>query len=110
MRGGLSLNWKSFFLGLSVGVVSGFATKQILDANAFVSPEKALANAKELFKQSGPISGSWIQMKTEPYEKQNLSYTVYKGGISRFTEESMEQYEFIADAATGSIIETVKLV
>ncbi|MGG0717381.1 PepSY domain-containing protein [Robertmurraya massiliosenegalensis] len=103
------MNWKSFFLGLGVGVVSGFATKQLLDAKTHVSPEKALANAKELFKQSGPISGSWIQMKTEPYEKQNLTYIVYKGGISRFTDKSMEQYEFIADAATGSIIETKEI-
>ncbi|WP_019154895.1 PepSY domain-containing protein [Robertmurraya massiliosenegalensis] len=103
------MNWKSFFLGLGVGVISGFATKQLLDAKTYVSPEKALANAKELFKQSGPISGSWIQMKAEPYENHNLTYTVYKGGISRFTDDSMKQYEFIADAATGSIIETKEI-
>lgn len=105
----MRLNWKSFFLGLGVGIVSGFLTKELLDTKTVVSPEKALANAKELFKQSGPISGSWIQMNTEPYEKQNLQYTVYKGGISRALDGSFEQYEFIADASTGSIIETARI-
>jgi len=103
------LNWKSFFLGLSVGIVSGFVTKEILDSKTMVSPEKALSNAKELFKQAGPISGSWIHMNTEPYEKAHFTYTVYKGGISRAIDEKIEQYEFVADAVTGSVIETVKL-
>lgn len=103
------MNWKSFFLGLGVGIVSGVVTKEILDSKMVVTPEKALANAKTLFKQSGPISGSWIHMKTESYEKGDFSYTVYKGGISRVADDSTEQYEFVADAATGAIIETIKL-
>lgn len=103
------MNWKSFFLGVSVGIVSGFLTKEILDSKMFVSPEKALANAKDLFKQSGPISGSWIHMKTEPFEKQNLNYTVYKGGISRAVNDDIEQFEFIADASTGAIIDVERL-
>lgn len=89
--------------------MSGYATKELLSQKTYVSPEKALANAKAAFKQAGPISGSWIQMKPESYIKQDLSYTVYKGGISRNIHDHFEQYEFIADAHTGSIIETVKL-
>ena len=103
------MNWKSFFLGLGVGIMSGYATRELLSQKTYVSPEKALANAKAAFKQSGPISGSWIQMKPEAYEKQNLSYKVYKGGISRAFDDQIEQYEFIADAHTGSILETTKL-
>ncbi|RTR29557.1 hypothetical protein EKG37_14780 [Robertmurraya yapensis] len=104
------MNWKSFFLGLSVGLVSGFVAKELLDTNSNVSPEKALANAKSLFKQSGPISGSWIHMKTESYEKQGLTYDVYRGGISRTVGHEISQYEFIADAKTGAIIDTVRLL
>lgn len=103
------MNWKSFFLGLGVGIASGFATRELLAQKTYVSPEKALANAKSLFKKVAPISGSWIQMKPELYEKDNLSYTVYKGGITRTVDDSIEQYEFIADAYTGSIIDTMKL-
>lgn len=107
--GGKKVNWKSLFLGIGVGFISGFLTKEILDAKTVVSPEKALANAKDLFKQDGPISGSWIHMKTEPYEKQNLTYTVYKGGISRAINDEMVQFEFIADAKTGVVIDVAKL-
>ncbi|WP_077214279.1 PepSY domain-containing protein [Bacillus dakarensis] len=103
------MNWKSFLLGLGVGIMSGYATKELLSQKTYVSPEKALANAKAAFKQAGPISGSWIQMKPESYVKQDLLYTVYKGGISRSTHNDIEQFEFIADAHTGSIIETVRL-
>lgn len=107
--GGITLNWKSFFLGLTVGMVSGYVTKEIIDAKMIVTPEKALANAKELFKQSGPINGSWIHMKTETFEKGPFTYTIYRGGISRLFENELEQYEFIADATTGTIIETIQL-
>lgn len=103
------MNWKSFFLGLSVGIVSGYVTKELLDAKTVVSPEKALANAKDLFKQSGPVSGSWIHMNTEPFEKDTFAYTVYKGGISRAVNERIEQFEFIVDATNGSVLETFKL-
>lgn len=110
MIGGfIDMNWKSFLLGLGVGIVSGYATRELLTQKTLVTPEKALSNAKNLFKQSGPISGSWIQMKPEIFEKENLSYKVYKGGISRTSDDSLEQYEFIADAYTGSIIETAKI-
>lgn len=103
------MNWKSFVLGLSVGLVSGFVAKELLETNTNVSPEKALSNAKSLFKQSGPISGSWIHMKPESYEKQGLTYDVYRGGISRTVGHEIVQYEFIADAKTGAIIDSVSL-
>ncbi|MBT2690519.1 PepSY domain-containing protein [Bacillus sp. ISL-47] len=103
------MNWKSFILGVGVGLAGGYAARELLSQNASVSPEKALENAKEAFKQEGPISGSWIQMKAEPYEKGHLKYQVYKGGISTFSGEKAEQYEFIADAGTGAILDVFPL-
>ncbi|MDZ5472565.1 PepSY domain-containing protein [Bacillus sp. 31A1R] len=103
------MNWKSFLLGLGIGIVSGYATKEIISAKSYVSSEKALASAKAAFKELGPISGSWIHMKTEPYEKEHLSFTVYKGGVSRNINGQMEQYEFVADARTGSIIDAYRI-
>lgn len=103
------MNWKSFILGIGIGLVSGYATKEILAKKMHVSPEKALANAKEAFKELGSISGSWIQMKTEPYKKQHLTYTVYKGGLTRNVDGQYEQYEFIADSETGAIIDVYKV-
>ncbi|MBY0124142.1 PepSY domain-containing protein [Bacillus sp. S/N-304-OC-R1] len=103
------MNWKSFLLGVGVGIAGGYAARELIAHKVTVSPEKALANAKEAFKKEGPISGSWIQMQTEAFQKNQLTYNVYRGGISRFTGEDTEQYEFIADAKTGAILEAYQL-
>lgn len=103
------MNWKSFMLGVAVGLAGGYAAREVLSKKTTISPERALSNAKDAFKKEGPISGSWIQMNAEPFEKGMLQYKVYRGGISRLTGEDMEQYEFIADASTGAILDTYRL-
>jgi len=103
------MNWKSFLTGVSVGIISGFLASEWVSQKGKVSPEKALTHAKAKFKERGPISGSWIQMTTEPYEKNNITYDVYKGGVSRTVDDTLEQYEFISDAKTGSILEVYPL-
>jgi predicted small secreted protein len=99
------MNWKSFFLGVTVGIIGGFTTKEILDKKTNVSPEKVLEQVKTQFKQNGPISGSWIHMVAEPYEKHELNYCVYKGGIFKNNNGTNEQHNFIADASTGTILD-----
>ncbi|MBM7653208.1 hypothetical protein [Neobacillus cucumis] len=99
------MNWKSFFLGAAVGMASGYLTKEILSQNTKVTPEKVLGLVKKQFRQHGPISGSWIHMTAEPYVKNHLTYDVYKGGISRNNQGINQQFEFIADAKTGTLIE-----
>lgn len=103
------MNWKSFLLGAAVGLAGGYAAREVLAQKASVSPEKALSNAKAAFKKEGPISGSWIQMNEEPYKHGLLQYKVYRGGITRQTDDETSQYEFIADANTGAILDTYKL-
>ncbi|MEK4201081.1 PepSY domain-containing protein [Cytobacillus sp. FSL K6-0265] len=99
------MSWKSFVLGVGVGLVGGYITREVMTEKIAASPEKALQNAKDAFKENGEISGSWIHMEKEPYQKEELSYEVYKGGISRYTGEDVKQYEFVADAKTGVIID-----
>jgi predicted small secreted protein len=103
------MNWKSFALGVSVGIVAGVAAKEIISQNTKVSPEKVLENVKDHFKQNGPISGSWIHMKAEPFEQHQVQYQVYKGGISKNNNGATEQYEFIADASTGTLLDVRRL-
>ncbi|MCA1038764.1 PepSY domain-containing protein [Bacillus infantis] len=103
------MNWKSFLLGVGVGVAGGLAAKELLADRTVVSPEKALDQAKAAFKKNGPISGSWIHMQPEPYEKHGLSYNVYKGGISRTADGAVSQYEFVADSRTGTILDAYPL-
>ncbi|MED3552930.1 hypothetical protein [Cytobacillus praedii] len=103
------MNWKSFILGVGVGLAGGYAARELLAQKTSVSPERALYNAKESFKKDGPISGSWIQMTKEPYKKGHLAYDIYRGGITRKIGETQEQFEFIADAGTGIILDAYKL-
>jgi len=103
------MNWKSFLLGAGVGIAGGYAVRELLTQNAAVTPEKALANAKAAFMADGQISGSWIQMKPEPYQNDQLHYNVYRGGISRKEGDEIVQYEFVADKDTGTILDAKKL-
>lgn len=105
----LFLNWKSFFIGFGTGLIGGFVANKYLKHVQETSPEKVLDQVKSLFKEQGPISGSWIQMKAEPYERDQLHYQVYKGGITKVVNDVSEPYEFIADAETGTILSINKL-
>ncbi|WP_342780672.1 PepSY domain-containing protein [Bacillus marasmi] len=100
------LNWKTFLIGVSSGLAGGLLASYLVtkDQPKKISPEKILQQVKAAFKENGPISGSWIHMKAEPYEKNHLSYVVYKGGISKMNQDGPTQYEFIADATTGTIL------
>ena len=99
------MNWKSFILGAAVGVVSGYAVKEIISQKTYVSPEKVLNSIKKQFNQNGPISGPWIHMEPEPFEKHQINYQVYKGGLSKNQNGVNEQFEFIADAKSGTLLD-----
>ncbi|MCA1056853.1 PepSY domain-containing protein [Rossellomorea aquimaris] len=99
------MNWKSFILGLGIGAAGGILLSDKLKDARFISAEKVLKDVKEAFKKEGKVDGSWITMKPEELKKHSISTNVYKGGISRRVEGRLEQYEFLADAHTGTIIE-----
>ncbi len=48
-------------------------------------------------------------METEPFKRQDVSTDVYRGGISRIREGEIEQFEFFADARTGTVVDLIKL-
>jgi predicted small secreted protein len=98
------LKKRNIVLALSLGFAAGYLLKSQMDEKQQVTPEKALSNAKEAFKKSGPISGSWIYMKPEEVEKNGLLYQAYRGGITRSTGGTHKQYEFYVDAETGAVV------
>lgn len=102
------MNWKTFILGAAAGFAAGYAVKQATDLSMKASPDKVLSNVKTAMKKDGKIYGSWIMMKPEPYHKFDLEYQVYKGGITRNTDGKQEQFEFVADADSGTVLEMVK--
>lgn len=103
------MNWKIFFIGVGAGLAGAYAVKELASQKETVSADKVLQHAKAVFKKSGSISGSWINMNAEPYTKPPIEYLVYKGGISRNVDGQVEQYEFIADASTGAILDAYPL-
>jgi predicted small secreted protein len=96
-------------IGAAVGFIVGYAAKEVINKEVNRSPEKVLEYVKNQFKQHGNISGSWIQTEALPYEKERIRYKVYKGGISKQENGVQKQYEFIAEAGTGTIIDIYPL-
>lgn len=99
------MRWKKSIAAISLGALVGFIAAKQISENQQLSPEKALKRAKESFKRQGPISGSWIHMKTEELAKDDFPYTVYRGGVSRTVDGETKQYEFYIDAVTGTILD-----
>jgi len=100
------MNWKCFFLGVSAGVAGGLIVKEATSRKEMISPEEILNRVKNAYKKDGPISGSWINMTSEPFLRSPIKHQVYKGGITRTVDGQSELFEFIADAKTGTILET----
>ncbi|MFC0522276.1 PepSY domain-containing protein [Pontibacillus salicampi] len=99
------MSWKKSVAAVGVGAVVGYAVAKQFNDHQQLSPEKALKFAKESFKRQGPISGSWIHMKTEELNKDDLPYTVYRGGVSRSVDGETKQYEFLIDAHSGTVLD-----
>ena len=44
-------------------------------------------------------------MYPETYVKDELTYKVYRGGVTRNLDGKREQFEFVADSKTGTLLE-----
>lgn len=70
-----------------------------------VRPQSVLARVRKSFEEDGPIEGAWIESKSAPLNRFGLKAAVYYGGITKYEDSELIQYEFIADAYTGTIID-----
>ncbi|WP_186578336.1 PepSY domain-containing protein [Aquibacillus kalidii] len=102
------MNWKKVAFAAGLGALAGYFINEQISNQQQVTPEKALKQAKEAFRQQGPVSGSWIYMKSEEFVKNGLTYNVYRGGITRTKDGENTQYEFFVDADTGTIIDVAE--
>ncbi|WP_342505474.1 hypothetical protein [Sporosarcina sp. FSL K6-2383] len=101
---------KDFLAGVLTGVAAGIVVNEAIDrTNRHVAADSVLNTVKSAFKNEGPIDGSWILMKTEVYTNNVITMDVYRGGISRIKDGELEQFEFAADAKTGSVVELTKM-
>ncbi|UFT98144.1 PepSY domain-containing protein [Radiobacillus kanasensis] len=102
------MKWSRLLVAAGIGALVGYVVKEQVNTTTSYSPEKALNSAKEAFRKEGPISGSWIYMKTKELVKNGLTYTVYHGGITRTVEGEDTPFEFYVDAHTGTIVEVAE--
>jgi predicted small secreted protein len=104
------LKTRDLFIGFTTGIAAGILIREVGKRIEPLKPaEFVLHGVKQSFKKEGPIDGSWIYMKTEAFNRQGISTEVYRGGISRVNAGEMQQFEFFADARTGTIVELLKL-
>lgn len=102
------MKWNKLLLGIGIGIIGGTFLSREKQSQP-ISAEKAIKKVKKAFQEQGPIEGSWIYMTPEKFTKNNLTYHVYRGGITKNIEETMKQFEFIVDAETGTILEVSNL-
>ncbi len=95
---------RKFLLGIAVGIAGTYIVKNLLPSSC-ISSEHALKIVKNEIKKQGPIDGSWIHMEPETFVRNNITYQVYKGGISRTLENKPEQFEFVVNAENGTILD-----
>ncbi|EDP68022.1 hypothetical protein CAT7_02182 [Carnobacterium sp. AT7] len=91
------------------GLTCGYFLHKILTTKKAIHGDTILKHVKTLFLKEGPIEGSWIELQKVPLQKFALKTDVYYGGISRLEEDQLIQYEFIADAYTGSILDLYRV-
>lgn len=95
---------------LTSGIVIGMSfTVLFMHRKKKVNGEAVLESVKEMFLTDGPIEGSWIELYPVPLTRFSAETKVYYGGISRKENDQLIQYEFIADAYTGTILDIYKL-
>jgi predicted small secreted protein len=99
------MNWKTFVSGVAIGAAAGYYVNKTIKKSSYISAEAVLGGVKKAFKEEGSIDGSWIQMTMEEYEKTPIKAKVYRGGITWRKDSERLQYEFIADAHTGTVID-----
>lgn len=93
-------------LGAS-GIV-GFIVGKLF-GNRQVSADRILKLVKNDFASEGPLTGSWINDKAIPFQRFAVKTSAYQGGISRLEDGQQVDYEFIADAYTGSLLELKRI-
>jgi predicted small secreted protein len=102
------VKWNKFLFGVGLGFLGGILLTTQAKGEE-ISAEKALSEAKQAFKKRGPIEGSWIHMTPETFQKNELSYKVYRGGLTQNEDGELKQLEFIVDAHSGTVLDVTSL-
>ncbi|GEK89244.1 Predicted small secreted protein [Alkalibacterium putridalgicola] len=104
-----SQEWALLSLVLVLSFLIGALSFRQYSKKKALKADDILKDVKKDFLEEGPLDGSWIELTKVPWKKFAHKTDVYYGGISRYEENKLVQYEFIADAYTGSIIDIYRV-
>ena len=105
------MNLNQVVAGVTFGigvVLGGLASAYFYDKKT-VNGDTILSNVKQLFLVSGPIEGSWVELEPVIIDRYEQEQLVYFGGVTRKEDDRLVQYEFIADAKSGALLDLYEL-
>lgn len=109
-KGAYLMKLNDFLLGVVTGVAATYIIKEVSEkVSPYKNANQVLEDIKDAFKVQGPIDGSWIFMDPQTFHKEDIEIPIYKGGISRVEEGETVNFEFAADARTGSVVDLVRV-
>jgi len=102
------MKFRNLAIGVAIGFACGFVAKSLINDYQKQSPDDILEAVKQSMSHTGKIIGSWILMTPELFERNGIQTQVFKGGLTRIVDDEQKQYEFFADAKTGTLIEIIE--
>lgn len=94
-------------IGTASGLLAGVFAHRYYQEHRTLKPSDILEAVKKAFEQKEEyqVEGSWIEYTALPWQSFAIETSTYRGGITCKVGDHFHQYEFIADAHTGSIID-----
>lgn len=92
-------------VGVGVGLIGGVYSTLWVKKKQTLHADDILDRIKAAFLHEGPIEGSWVNFEKLPLRKFAVHSQGYTGGITRKEDGQLVSYEFLADAATGTVLD-----
>lgn len=97
-------NYQQLSLLSSLSLLFGFLMGKSMQRRQYMTADVILEKVKQAFRKESAIEGAWINEKPRQHTEFAIHTMVYTGGLSRLEDQKLVQYEFTADAKTGSIL------
>ncbi|HJA27614.1 MAG TPA: hypothetical protein H9720_04705 [Candidatus Limosilactobacillus intestinigallinarum] len=93
---------------LGASGLAGFIAGKLF-GNRPMSARRILRMVRNDFAREGQITGSWIDHHAVPFQRFAVKTNAYQGGLTRREDDELVNYEFKADAYTGSLLELKRI-